>query len=78
MTTCPPPVTALPERVDDAVADVEQAAARNADLVLKLTALADRYEHGDVPPERVALLRETADRARRVLADLAQADHVGG
>ncbi len=49
----------------------EQDVARTADLVLKLTALADRYEGGAGSPDRVALMLHTARRAREALLALA-------
>ena len=53
------------------LADVEGEVARTADLVLRLTALADRYATHSDNGERVALLRATAAQARRALLDLA-------
>jgi hypothetical protein len=61
--------------------DVEHEVARLADLVLKLAALAQRYEDamGRIPPahaafgeqqERVDTLRDAADRGRRRLTAL--------
>lgn len=52
-------------------ADVEQEVSRTADLVLKLAALAERYEAGGGSAERVAMLGEAVRRGRRQLADLA-------
>ena len=47
--------------------ELERAVARTADLVLKLTSLADRYELEARSAERVATMREAAQRGRRVL-----------
>lgn len=62
-----PRQTRRPARLDD----VEQEVARTADLVLKLTALADRYDGASDSARRVRVLRETADRGRRALVQLA-------
>jgi hypothetical protein len=51
--------------------DVEREVARTAELVLQLTALADRYEAARLSRDRVALMRATVLRGQRALADLA-------
>lgn len=51
--------------------EVEREVARTAELVLRLTALADRYATHPESGERVVLLRGTADLARRALLELA-------
>ena len=56
----------------DDLTGVENEVARTADLVLKLTALADRYDGGDTTADRVRLLRETAARGCQALADLVE------
>lgn len=57
----------LPAPLDE----VERAVARTADLVLKLSALAERYERLGAAAERVLSLRGTVERGRRALLDLA-------
>lgn len=54
--------------------EVERDVARTADLVLKLAALADRYEAGSASAERVAAMQEVVRRGRRRLAALAGLD----
>jgi hypothetical protein len=51
--------------------EVEREVARTAELVLRLTALADRYDTHPASRERVVLLRATAALARRALLELA-------
>ena len=55
-----------------ALDEVEQAVARTADLVLKLTALAERYEGGQASAARVQRMREAADAGRQALDRLAR------
>jgi hypothetical protein len=50
--------------------ELERAVASTADLVLKLTALAERYELGSGSRERVTALREVASRGRTALLRL--------
>ena len=54
-------------RGTEEIDEVERAVARTADLVLKLTALADRYEPDARNAERVAAMREAVQRGRRSL-----------
>lgn len=49
---------------------VEREVARTAELVLRLTALADRYAQHPTSAERVALLRSTAALGRRALLEI--------
>lgn len=58
-------------RVPAAGADLEREVARTAELVLRLTALAERYAVHPGSGERVALLRATAALGRRALLELA-------
>jgi hypothetical protein len=53
---------------------VERAVARTADLVLKLTALADRYELGSASRERITAMRDAAARGRVALLGLVAED----
>ena len=57
--------------------EVERDVARTADLVLKLAALAERYEAGSASAERVAAMQEAVRRGRWQLAALAEADAGG-
>ena len=57
--------------------EVERDVARTADLVLKLAALAERYEGGADSRERDATMREAVSRGRRHLAALAGVDVAG-
>lgn len=50
--------------------DLERAVARTADLVLKLAALAERYESSAASAERVAALREAVRRGHDALVAL--------
>ena len=59
------------QRRDDPLARVEHEVARTAELVLRLTALADRYAHHSANADRVALLRATVMEACRVLEEIA-------
>ena len=59
------------QRRDDPLARVEREVARTAELVLRLTALADRYAHHAASAERVALMRATVQEGRRVLEEIA-------
>lgn len=51
--------------------ELERAVARTADLVLKLSSLADRYDRGDGTAERVQQLRNAVRRGRDALLALA-------
>ncbi|MCW2679652.1 MAG: hypothetical protein JWM62_1053 [Frankiales bacterium] len=51
--------------------DVEREVARTAELVLRLTALADRYAGRPESAERVALMRSTASLGREALVQIA-------
>ena len=57
--------------------EVERDVARTADLILKLAALAERYESLSASPDRVAAMREVVLRGRRQLATLAGVDVAG-
>ena len=57
--------------------DLERDVARTADLVLKLSALVERYESTADSAERVAAMREVMRRGRRQLAALAGVDVAG-
>ena len=56
---------------------VGQNVARTADLVLKLAALAERYESRTGSADRVAAMRDVVSRGRRQLAELAGVDVAG-
>lgn len=58
--------------------DLERAVARTADLVLKLAALAERYETSAASAERVAALREAVRRGHDALVALGSGVDVGG
>lgn len=58
-------------RAGDPVDAVEREVARTADLVLRLTALAERYAARPDSADRVALMKATASMGRRSLVDLA-------
>lgn len=71
-----PPPPAVPRQLrrggrPDVLDAVEREVARTAELVLRLTALADRYAAHPASAERVALMRATASLGRRALADIA-------
>lgn len=59
------------DRPDGTLDEVEREVARTAELVLRLTALADRYAAHPASAERVALMRATASMGRRALAEIA-------
>lgn len=65
-TPLPVPLQRTPEP------DVEHEVARTADLVLKLAALADRYESARADPQRVARMRAAVERGRQALVDVAE------
>ncbi len=52
--------------------DLEQEVARTAELVLRLTALADRYEAAALDRDRIALMRDAVLRGQRALGDIAR------
>lgn len=54
-----------------AVDELEREVARTAELILRLTGLADRYEAAALSGERVALMRQTVLQGQRALAALA-------
>jgi hypothetical protein len=58
-------------RPPDPLDELERAVARTADLVLKLSTLADRYDRGDGSAERVVRLRDAVRRGRDALLALA-------
>lgn len=60
------------------VDDLERAVARTADLVLKLAALADRYETSAASAERIAALRDAVRRGRDALVALGSGVDVAG
>lgn len=60
-----------PRRARPPLDDLEDEVARTAELVLRLTALAERYALRTGSSERVALLRTAAELGRRALLDLA-------
>ena len=57
--------------LDGSLEAVEREVARTAELVLRLTALADRYATHPASAERVALMRATASLGRQALAEIA-------
>ena len=61
---------------EPSLAHVEREVARTAELVLRLTALADRYEAEALSDERVALMRETVLRGQQALADIAGSERL--
>lgn len=76
-----PTVLTVPHQRAEPYVDVEHEVARLADVVLKLAALADRYEDGmgriasvaaafDEQQARVDTLRSTVERGRRRLTAL--------
>ena len=67
----------MPDVMPD-VDDLERAVARTADLVLKLAALAERYEATASSAERVAALREAIKRGRDALVTLGSGVDVAG
>ena len=60
-----------PGPMDSSLDRVEREVARTAELVLRLTALADRYAMQPASAERVALMRATAAMGRRALVEIA-------
>lgn len=58
--------------------DIERMVARTADLVLKLAALAERYETSAASAERIAALRDAVRRGRDSLVALGFGVDVGG
>ncbi len=75
----PAPRYGEPRGVEALARDAELRAARNADALLKWTALADRYERdaghppGEAVVERLLRLRTAVDLARRSLLEIAAA-----
>lgn len=58
-------------RLDTTLDAAEREVARTAELVLRLTALADRYDAHPDSTERVALMRATASLGQQALLDIA-------
>lgn len=58
--------------------DTERMVARTADLVLKLSALLERYESCAASAERLATLREAVGRGRHALVALSSGVDVAG
>lgn len=58
--------------------DLERAVARTADLVLKLAALAERYEASGAGADRIAALRAAVRKGRDSLVTLGSGVDVGG
>lgn len=65
------------DALDLPVTAVEREVTRTAELVLRLTALADRYADQPASAERVALIRATAALGCKALEDIA-AEPLGG
>ena len=57
--------------LDSSLDAVEREVARTAELVLRLTALADRYAARPASAERVVLMRATASLGRKALREIA-------
>ena len=73
MTSASPfPVPLVLPRQRSAEPDVEREVARTADLVLKLSALADRYESTRADPQRVARMRAAVERGLHAVDDVAE------
>lgn len=60
------------DRRTTAYDDLEREVARTAELVLRLTALADRYEARALGREQVALIRGTVLRAQQAIVRAAE------
>lgn len=69
-----PVVLPRQQRRSAPVDDLEREVARTAELVLRLTALADRYESAALSGERVRVMRQAVLRGQRALAALAAAE----